>query len=92
MNKIVLLGTSVCNKNRGVNALSIGYIVLLMQNYDFDTIYSVTLSKRKSETSEIVAINGKQITFINKSMIWTEFLVISILFLFIRLFKLLFLY
>lgn len=88
MNKIVLLGTSVCNKNRGVNALAIGHIVLLMQNYDFDTVYSVTLSKRKSETSEIVAINGKQITFINKSMIWTEFLVISILFLFIRLFKL----
>ena len=92
MNKIVLLGTSVCNKNRGVNALAIGHIVLLMQNYDFDTVYSVTLSKRKSETSEIVIINGKQITFINKSMIWTEFLVISILFLFIRLFKLLFLY
>lgn len=88
MNKIVFLGTQIDSKNRGVNALAIGHIVLLMQNYDFDTVYSVILSKKKSEESFKTFVNGKEINFIKKKMLWTEFLAILIFFPIIKLFGL----
>lgn len=88
MNKIVFLGTQIDSKNRGVNALAIGHIVLLMQNYDFDTVYSIILSKNNSEESFKAVVNGKEITFIKKKMIWTDFLSILIFFPIIKLFGL----
>lgn len=89
MNKVVLLGTQIDSKNRGVNALAIGHIVLLMQNYDFDTVYSVILSKTKSEMTYKAVINGKEITFIKKKIVWTEFLEILIFLPIIKIFKIL---
>lgn len=86
MHKIVLLGTQIDSKNRGVNALAIGHIVLLMQNFDFDTVYSIILSKTKSEESFKSIINGKEITFIKKKMLWTDFLAVLIFFPIIKLF------